>query len=109
MSKQPLFCLLWVLVSTLGAGRTDAQVLTMKQAVQNALDNYGTIRAKANYVKASQANVREAKREYLPDVNFGIQQDYGTVASTYGPVAPCKVAAVSSSGPVFPTQNWNAA
>jgi len=81
----------------------------MRQAVQNALNNYGTIRAKANYVKASRANVKEAKREYLPDINFGIQQDYGTVASTYGPAAPGKVAGVSSSGPVFPTQNWNAA
>ncbi|HEY4337995.1 MAG TPA: TolC family protein, partial [Puia sp.] len=94
---------------TLAAGRTNAQVLTMKQAVQNALNNYGTIRAKANYVKASQANVKEARREYLPDINFGIQQDYGTVASAYGPAAPGKVAAVSSSGPIFGTQNWNAA
>jgi len=109
MSKKPLFCLAWVLAATLGAGRTQAQVLTMRQAVQNALNNYGTIRAKANYVKASQANVKEAKREYLPDINFGIQQDYGTVASIYGPSAPSKVAAVSSSGPTFPTQNWNAA
>lgn len=109
MSKQPLFCLAWVLASTLGAGRIHAQVLTMRQAVQNALNNYGSIRAKANYVKASQANVKEAKREYLPDINFGIQQDYGTVASAYGPAAPGKVAAVSSSGPVFPSQNWNAA
>ncbi|HVU97001.1 MAG TPA: TolC family protein [Puia sp.] len=109
MSKKLLFCLAWVLGATLGTGRTQAQVLTMRQAVQNALNNYGTIRAKANYVKASQANVREAKREYLPDINFGIQQDYGTVASAYGPSAPSKVASVSSSGPVFPTQNWNAA
>jgi len=109
MSKKPIFCLAWVFASTFGAGRIHAQVLTMRQAVQNALNNYGTIRAKANYVKASQANVKEAKREYLPDINFGIQQDYGTVASTYGPAAPGKAAAVSSSGPVFPSQNWNAA
>lgn len=109
MSKKPIFCLAWVFALTFGAGRIHAQVLTMRQAVQNALNNYGTIRAKANYVKASQANVKEAKREYLPDISFGIQQDYGTVASTYGPAAPGKVAPVSSSGPVFPKQNWNAA
>lgn len=107
MSNKLVFSLAWVF--TLAAGQTSAQVLTVRQAVQNALNNYGTIRAKANYAKASQANVKEAKREYLPDINFGIQQDYGTVASTYGPAAPGKVPGVSSSGPVFPAQNWNAA
>jgi outer membrane protein TolC len=109
MSKKLAFGLVWVLAGILVAGGTSAQVLTMRQAVQNALTNYGTIRAKANYVKASQANVKEAKREYLPDISFGIQQDYGTVASIYGPAAPVKVTGVSSSGPVFATQNWNAA
>src|SRR6201996_1009174 len=87
----------------------NAQVLTMRQAVQNALNNYGTIRAKANYVKAAQANVKEVQREYLPDINFSLSQDYGTVASNYGPYAAYKASPVSSSGPVLGTQNWNAA
>lgn len=91
------------------AGRADAQALTMKQAVQNGLNNYGTIRAKANYVKAAQANVKEVQREYLPDLNFAVSQDYGTVASNYGPYAVFKASPVSSSGPVLGTQNWNAA
>lgn len=91
------------------AAQGDAQVLTMKQAVQNALNNYGTIRAKANYVKASQANVKEAKREYLPDINFSLSQDYGTVASNFGPYASYKAAGVSSSGAVLASQSWNAA
>jgi outer membrane protein TolC len=109
MCKQQVFGLSWVLVSLLSAGPANAQVLTMRQAVQNALNNYGTIRAKANYAKASEANVREAKREYLPDINFSLSQDYGTVASNYGPYAAYKASPVSSSGPVLATQNWNAA
>jgi len=109
MSKQRLLGLAGLFLGMLAAEGTHAQVLTMRQAVQNALNNYGTIRAKANYVKASQANVKAARREYLPDINFGIQQDYGTVAAAYGPAAPGKIAAVSSSGPTFATQNWNAA
>src|SRR6202012_1601461 len=109
MSKQLLFGLLWVLLFSISAGRASAQVLTLKQAVQTALTNYGTIRAKANYVKASQANVKETKREYLPDINFSLQQDYGTVAANYGPVAAYKVGVVGSSGPVLANQNWNAA
>ena len=109
MAKQILFGLFQVIILTVVAGKADAQALTMKQAVQNALNNYGTIRAKANYVKAAQANVREVKREYLPDINFSLSQDYGTVASNYGPYAAYKASPVSSSGPVLATQNWNAA
>ena len=109
MSKQLLFGGLWVLLFSISAGRASAQVLTLKQAVQTALTNYGTIRAKANYVKASQANVKETRREYLPDINFAAQQDYGTINSNFGPLAAYKVPGVSSSGPVLANQNWNAA
>jgi outer membrane protein len=107
MAKQLFFGLLLFLAGV--GGTTNAQVLTMRQAVQTALTNYGTIRAKADYVKASMAGVREAKREYLPDINFSVQQDYGTVAAAYGPLTAYKAVGSSSSGPAFPTQNWNAA
>jgi outer membrane protein TolC len=109
MTKAILMGLSWVVLSGVLplAGRT--QVLTLKQAVQTALTNYGTIRAKTDYVKAAQAGVKETKMEYLPDLNISAQQVYGTVNSQYGPLAPYKVAGVGSSGPVFATQNWNAA
>jgi len=109
MLKQLLSGLLVLLFSILSAADTTAQVLTLRQAVQTALTNYGTIRAKADYVKASRANVTETKREYLPDLNFAIQQDYGTINSSFGPLGVNKVAGVSSSGPVLANQNWNAA
>lgn len=94
---------------TIWAGRADAQALTIKQAVQNGLNNYGTIKAKTDYVRSARANVRETKNEYLPDIQFSASQDYGSVASSYGPYAVYKAAPVSSSGPVLGTQNWNAA
>src|SRR6202012_606344 len=62
------------------------QVLTLKQAVQTALDNYPTIKAKANYVKSGAAAVVEARREYLPDLTVSAQQDYGTVNGQNGPL-----------------------
>lgn len=99
----------WVLLFGLSADRANAQVLTLKQAVQTALNNYGTIRAKSDYVKAARANVREVKNEYLPDINFAAQQVYGTANSNYGPLAGYKVSPVSSSGQAQATQNWNAA
>src|SRR5450631_2819171 len=65
--------------------QVSGQVLSLKLAVQTAMSNYGTIRAKSNYVKASQANVLEARREYLPDLSISTQQDYGTVNGQNGP------------------------
>jgi hypothetical protein len=35
------------------AVKADSQVLTLKDAVQTALNNYAAIKAKANYLKAS--------------------------------------------------------
>lgn len=109
MAKNFFFGLSWVLIISIPAYKVQAQSLSLKEAVQTALANYGTIRAKADYVKASQANVSETKREYLPDLNISAQQDYGTVNSQNGPYYGYKGFSVSSSGPVLAAQNWNAA
>jgi len=89
--------------------KSQQKVLTLKDAVNLALNNYGTIKAKANYVNASQANVKENQRESLPDLNVSAQQDYGTVNSQFGPSYGYRGFSVSSSGPALANQNWNAA
>jgi outer membrane protein TolC len=109
MSKQFLRVFSWVLLLGWPTGQAIAQTLTLRQAVQTALNNYGTIRAKTDYVKAARANVKEVKNEYLPDLTFAAQQVYGTANSDYGPAIGYKAPSVSSSGPVLPSQNWNAA
>ena len=85
------------------------KVLSIKDAEQIALSNYGTIKAKANQLNASKAYLSETKSEYLPNVNLSAQQDYGTVNGTNGPVYGLNGLAVASSGPALPNQNWNAA
>jgi outer membrane protein TolC len=109
MSKQLLKVFSWVLLLGWPTGQAMAQALTLKQAVQTALNNYGTIRAKTDYVKAARANVREVKNEYLPDLNVAAEQVYGTANASYGPAIGYKAPSVASSGPVLPSQNWNAA
>jgi len=109
MAKNLFFGLSWALLFSLVADQGYAQSLSLKEAVQTALANYGTIRAKANYVKASQANVKETRREYLPDLSISAQQDYGTVNSQNGPLYGYKGLSTASSGPVLSSQNWNAA
>ena len=103
----PVFILSSFLLSTVTAG---AQTLTMKEAVGTAIKNYGTIKAKANYVEASRQSVIQSQRELLPNFTLSAQQDYGTVNGQTGPLAPFGPGLnVSSSGPTLAQQNWNAA
>jgi len=85
------------------------QALSLKQAVQLAVENYGTIKAKANYAAASKATVEQSRRDYLPNLNFGAQQDYGTINGQNGPAYGFGGLNVASSGPAMDAQNWNAA
>lgn len=84
-------------------------VLSMKEAVRIGLANYPAIRSKQNQVSSSSAYLNETKTEYLPDLNFQGQQDYGTVNSQFGPLFGFRGLGVSSSGPVNNSQNWHAA
>lgn len=86
-----------------------AQTLSIKDAIQKSLSNYGTLKAKAHYVDASKALVKESSREYLPDLNILSQQDFGTVNAQNGPLYGFKGLGVASSGPVLNAQNWNSA
>lgn len=86
-----------------------AQVLTLKEAVQTAMVNYGTIKAKANYLKATQATAQSVKREYLPNFNLAGQQDFGTINSIFGPSYGQAGGAIASSGPTLAQNNWNSA
>ena len=54
----------------LGGIRAGSQTLTLKDAVNTALNNYGTVKAKANYLKSSQASAREASTYHLPNLNL---------------------------------------
>lgn len=105
---RPGLCLI-CLLSTCHAVFAQQKILTLKEAVQNTLQNYGTIKAKANYAQASAAALRQTQREYLPNLNISAQNDFGTVNSQYGPLYGLGGFAVSSNGPILAGQNWNAA
>ena len=66
--------------------RANSQTLTLKEAVNTALNNYGTIKAKSSYLKASQASVKQASAYHLPNLNLAAQQAYGTANGQFGPV-----------------------
>ena len=85
------------------------QVLTLKDAISIATKNYGTLKAKASYIKASVASVEQSRKEYLPDLNISAQQDFGTVNGQTGILYGYRGLSASPSGPAMERQNWNAA
>jgi adhesin transport system outer membrane protein len=110
MLNIPLKHLIIAFSSVLYVFQADGQkVLTIKEAEQIALNNYGSIKAKASQLNASKAFLTETKTEYLPDVNLSAQQVYGTVNGQNGPIYGYRGLSVASSGPALPNQNWNAA
>ncbi|MBV7529249.1 TolC family protein [Chitinophaga sp. sic0106] len=85
------------------------QVFTLQQAIDTAVANYGTIKAKQSYTAASNEQVKQARRDYLPNFNISAQQDYGTINGQNGPLYGFGGLAASSSGLPLDHQNWNAA
>ncbi|RQO74007.1 transporter [Pedobacter sp. KBW06] len=109
MPKPLLFVITLFGILTLGTPGADAQMLKLKDAISTALNNYGSIKAKGNYVNASEAGVQQARRDYLPNLSLSAQQDYGTINGQNGPSYGLGGLGVASSGPSFDRQNWNAA
>lgn len=83
--------------------------LLLSQAVQAGVQNYQSIHAKQQYLRASAEQVKNTKNEYLPNIVASIQQDYGTINGQFGPLAPYGTAGTSSSGPTYASQSWKAA
>lgn len=108
MSKQGIFSFTILLCLYISAFPVAAQTLTIQDALETAQNNYGIIKAKANYVNASKATVNQSKKDYLPNFNLSMQQDYGTVNGQNGPLYGLGLA-VASSGLPLAEQNWNAA
>ncbi|WP_291040683.1 TolC family protein [Dyadobacter sp. 50-39] len=109
MTSKKYFPSLFLTLSLVGAGeKLSAQTLTLQQAVETAVSNYGSIKAKNNYLSASKATVLQSKKEYLPNFNLSAQQDYGTINGQNGPLYGLGLS-VASSGLPLPQQNWNSA
>jgi outer membrane protein TolC len=111
--KQPLFSTIVALTLYLALQTTRSAAqenqFTLSQAISTGLTNYQSIQAKRNYLNASKASVQNVKNQYLPDILASIQQAYGTANGQYGPIGPfAGGAGISSSGPVYLTQSWDA-
>lgn len=83
--------------------------LTLTRALEISVENYGSIRAKRYNSEASKELIELARRTNLPNVNVGLQQDFGTVNGQVGPLYGFGGLAAASSGLPLPKQTWDAA
>ena len=99
-----------VLITVLKFSHSYGQkAFSLKDALAEGIKNYGIIKAKTNYAKASKISVEQAKRENLPNFTISAQHDFGTVNGQFGPLFGFNGLGVASSGPPFAQQNNNAA
>lgn len=89
--------------------RAQSQTLSLPAAIDSALHNYGTIKAKANYAKAAQSGIKVATVDYLPTATVAAEQAYGTVNGQFGPQFALGGINAAAAGPPFPNQHWTAA
>jgi hypothetical protein len=75
-------------------------VFTLSEAIQTGLQNYNSIKAKKSYQGASTVMVENARRQFLPDVNTAIQQNYGTANGQFGPLYSYKGVGIAAAGQV---------
>lgn len=102
--KWPLLGLLFFV----GHGLAAQETLSIQDALSLAVENFGSIKAKAQYAESFDLLTDKAKRDYLPNANIGIQQTYGTVNGQLGPMYGFGLT-VASSGLPRDSQTWDAA
>jgi outer membrane protein len=83
------------------AAPNSAQVFTLREALQYAVDHYPAVRAAIEQVNASSANVTIARSAYLPRFDAVWQVNRATANNVFGQLLPQSVMP-SLSGPVLP-------
>jgi hypothetical protein len=75
-------------------------VFTLSEAIQTGLQNYNSIKAKKSYQGASTVMIENARRQFLPDVNTAIQQNYGTANGQFDSLYSYKGVGIAASDQV---------
>src|SRR5258705_4483746 len=79
LSKMKFNSLCFLFLVSIHFSASAQQALSLNQALETAMNNYPSIKAKTNYLKSSIAYTKAAKREALPNIIVSGQQDYGTI------------------------------
>lgn len=97
------------ILMTSGASVMAQHHLSFKEVLHMAQENYGRIKVRQWNVSSVQKGIDLAKRQALPNLNLGAQQDFGTINGQFGALYPFGGLSASSAGPTLEEQNWHAA
>jgi len=89
-----IFCGIFAVISA-----AYSQPLTLKQAIDNALANYPSIRVSQEKIKAAAAGIELARTAYLPRIDILAQENRATRNNIFGTLLPQSVIA-PITGPV---------
>jgi outer membrane protein len=103
---QPAFSALLGLAAA--AGLAAQTSLTLRQAVEQSVKNYPSIRVSQEQVAAAAAGIQLARTAYLPRVDATAQVNRATRNNVFGMLLPQSVIP-SISGPVLGTNNFGTA
>ncbi|WP_245586368.1 TolC family protein [Olivibacter sitiensis] len=107
--REKLIVVFLLMIVFGASGLSAQQYLSLEKAIDTAITNYGTIRAKEAYTQAALTRVEQQKRAYLPNLYLSAQNNFGTVNGQNGPLYAFGGQALASSGLPLAEQNWNAA
>lgn len=88
---------------------TFAQTQQLPDALQQAIQHYERIKAKAALVKAAKENSTFQGNLYLPDFTVQAQQNYGTINALNGPLYSYGGLGAAATSMPLAEQNWHAA
>jgi len=108
--KKYVILFVWIAILSIQNAGAQNNVLTIKDAIDSVVRNYGQIRFKKNLLQQAQNNLDYSRLQAIPDLNLSAENAYGTINNVNGPSFSLgSSGTISSSGPVLPSQNWNAA
>lgn len=102
MMRSPKGSAVWTAVWAVGCLAADAPSLSLREAVEAAVENYPAVRASSEQAAAAAAGVRLARTTYLPRADFLGQVNRATRNNVFGLLLPQAIIP-AISGPVLGT------
>jgi outer membrane protein TolC len=98
-------CYLLVYLPVCLAAQDNGKILSLPKALETASANYGIVKAKEMYIQAQEQELKQVKRQLIPDFKLHEQLDYTTANSVTGSYFPYGIV-VPVSGAIGSSNNY---
>jgi outer membrane protein TolC len=104
--KDSFLCTLLFSAICVNTCKAQSKIISLKDALNLAESNYPLIKAKADYTRAAEYDVKATRREFIPQLKLHEQLDYGTTNAIQGTYFTLGVIP-SISAPISTTNQYN--